>query len=119
MKMEIIEIKGQKIAEIQSEEVVMQTEQEALDIMADASYYGAKSIIIRAGNLSPDFFELRTRVAGDILQKFSNYMVKLAIIGDFEKYTSNSLQAFIAESNRGNQVFFVPDKDQALAKLAG
>ena len=46
-------------------------------------------------------------------------MVKLAIIGEFEKYKSESLKAFIRESNQGKQVFFVSDRDTAIAKIIG
>jgi len=30
-----------------------------------------------------DFFDLSTGLAGEILQKFVNYHVKIAIVGDF------------------------------------
>ena len=119
MELKILEKKKQKIAEIKSDEIVIKTPQDALDIMADASYYEARSLIIREKNLSPEFFDLRTRIAGEIIQKFSNYIVKIAIIGDFEKYKSESLKAFIRESNRGRQIFFVPDREIAIAKLHG
>ena len=105
MELKILEEKNQKIAEIKSDEIVIKTPQDALDVMADASYYEARSLILREKNLSPEFFDLRTRVAGEILQKFSNYMVKIAIIGEFEKYKSESLKAFIRESNKGKQNF--------------
>jgi hypothetical protein len=119
MELKIIEENNQKIAEIISSEIVIHDAQGALDLMADAGYYGARSIMIYEKNLKPAFFDLHTGMAGDILQKFSQYRVKLAIIGDFEKYQSKSLKAFILESNRGSQVFFVPDRETAIARLAG
>ncbi len=63
------------------------------------------------------FYDLKTQIAGEILQKYANYRVKLAIVGDFEKYTSNSLKAFILECNRGNQIFFCSDLDIALGNF--
>jgi len=119
MELKIFEINQQKIAEINSEEIVINDIQEALDLMADAGYHGARRIISYEMNFKPEFFELRTGMAGELLQKFSQYRVKLAIIGEFEKYQSKSLTAFIAESNRGNQIFFVPDRDTAIARLTG
>ena len=56
-------------------------------------------------------------MAGEILQKFSNYRMKLAIIGEFEKYKSKSLKAFITESNRGNLIFFAPDRDATISRI--
>jgi hypothetical protein len=119
MELKIIEANNQKIAEIVSDDIVINDTQGALDLMAEAGYYQAKCIILSEFNLKPDFFELRTGMAGEILQKFSQYSVKLAIIGEFEKYKSKSLKAFIVESNRGNQIFFVPDRDTAIARLSG
>jgi hypothetical protein len=117
MEMRIHHIGGKTIAEIISEGVLVNTVQDALDIMADASYQGATNMILHEKNLVPDFFDLKTGLAGEILQKFSNYHMRLAIVGDFVKYQSKSLHAFITESNRGNRVFFVPDVQTAKKKL--
>jgi hypothetical protein len=68
-------------------------------------------------NLDPGFFDLKTGMAGTILQKFSNYQMKLAIIGDFDKFNSHALNAFIVECNRGRHIFFVSDFDSAVKKL--
>jgi hypothetical protein len=119
MELNILELKDHKIAEVISDEIVINNARDALDLMASAGYYGARSLILGETNLSPEFFDLRTRVAGEILQKFSNYRIKLAIIGEFERYESKSLKAFIRESNRGNQIFFVPDRDTAITKIVG
>lgn len=51
------------------------------------------------------------------LQKFSTYDFKLAIIGDFSKHKSKSMQDFIRESNKGNRIYFVDDLASALKKL--
>ncbi|BBI34059.1 hypothetical protein KCTCHS21_34580 [Cohnella abietis] len=53
-----------------------------------------------------------------ILQKFINCRVKIAIVGDFSVYSSNSLKDFIRESNQGKDIFFQPDEEQAIAKLS-
>lgn len=90
-----------------------------LDIMATFSYYHAcknLGLIILKESLSDAFFDLKSGFAGDILQKFSNYQVKLIIVGDFSEYTSKSLHAFIRECNRGNQVFFLGSVDEAIEK---
>lgn len=117
MHFTIQEINEHKIAVVDSPGLKIETGQEALDLMANAGYLGARAIILPAENLSGDFFDLKTGVAGDILQKFSNYRMKLAITGSFEGYQSRSLAAFIRESNRGNLVFFVPDMETALDYL--
>jgi len=119
MELKILEEKNIKIAEIKSDKIVIRTTQDALDIMADAEYYGARSLILGEKNFLPEFFDLSTKVAGEILLKFSNCRVKVAIIGEFEKYQSKSLSAFIGESNKGNLVFFVTDRKAAISKIIG
>jgi len=64
-----------------------------------------------------DFFRLKTGLAGEILQKFVNYRMKIAIVGDFSIYTSKSLKDFIYESNKGKHIFFVPSEKEAIEKL--
>jgi hypothetical protein len=54
-------------------------------------------------------------MAGEILQKFSNYRIKLAIVGDFSKYTKKSIRDFIRESNNTGHINFVGTLDEALA----
>ncbi len=80
--------------------------------------YGNNHIIINKSAICEDFFHLSTKIAGDILQKFINYHVKTAIIGDFSAYTSKSLKDFIYESNNGKDIFFLPDEKNAIKKLS-
>ena len=105
------------IAELTDENFVISQAQDVLDIFGDLMFAGCDRLIIHERSLHTDFFALKTRLAGDILQKFSNYRVKLAIVGDFEKYNSKSLQDFITESNKSNTVFFTDTFDTAFQKL--
>lgn len=72
---------------------------------------------IRQKVISEDFFRLSSGIAGEVLQKFINYRTKLAIIGDFSKYTSKPLHDFIYECNKGDDIFFVDNLEQAVEKL--
>lgn len=117
--MEIIihELHGTKIAEIRSDDLVINNVQDALDIMANADALGARKIILYEKNISPEFFQLKTGLAGEVLLKFTNYKVDLAIIGEFSKYKSKSLEAFIYETNKGNQFYFVQNIETAKNRL--
>ncbi|GIP56935.1 hypothetical protein J15TS10_07490 [Paenibacillus woosongensis] len=75
-------------------------------------------IVIEKSLISESFFDLKTRLAGEILQKFINYQVKAAIVGDFSMYSSQSLKDFIYECNKGNDIFFLSTEQQALEKLS-
>jgi len=56
-------------------------------------------------------------MAGEILQKCSNYKFRLEITGYLSKYTSKRLRDFIRESNRGNRVFFTDDLQRVIQRL--
>lgn len=89
-----------------------------LDLMGDLGYnHDCSKVIINEGQMPQDFFDLKTRIAGEILQKCINYGFRIAIIGEFSKYNSNSLNDFIKESNKGTAAFFVTDIETALEKL--
>ena len=119
MDIKIKKLKGINIAEIVSDEVLIQDVQDAVDLMAECNYRDAECIILKEINLTKDFFDLKTRIAGEILQKFSNYRLRLAIAGDFSKYTSKSLKDFIYESNRTGRIYFTASVDEAYEKLSG
>jgi hypothetical protein len=117
MEFEIIEIKGDLIAVLKSSGMIIRETQDALDLMAEASYMNSQKIILREDQLAPAFFDLKSGIAGDILQKFSTYNVRLAIVGDFSKYTSKSLKDFIFESNKYGRINFLYSLEEACEKL--
>jgi hypothetical protein len=110
-------IENIEIAELTDRMFVLSDVQDVLDLMGDCGVNSCNRMIIREENLTPDFFRLHTGLAGEILQKFSTYSFKLAIVGDFSKYSSKSLQDFIRESNKGNRIFFTATFDDAVRKL--
>jgi hypothetical protein len=92
--------------------------QDILDMMASAQYQcECIGMVLYKESLNESFFDLKTGLAGEILQKISNYRFKLAIVGDFSHYTSKSLKDFIYECNKGNMVYFKEDLDSALSAL--
>jgi hypothetical protein len=118
MEIAISEINGIQLAEVISDKIIINETQDALDLMAECNYKGSWKIIVQEKNIVSDFFDLRTGLAGDILQKFSTYHVQLAIIGNFSKYTSKSLKDFIFESNRYGRINFVSSIEEARIRLA-
>jgi hypothetical protein len=113
------EIDNSIIAEVTDETFVISDIEDTLDLMGDLAAVNCSMIILYEKNLHPDFFRLKTGLAGEILQKFSNYNFKLAIVGNLSKYMSKRFQEFIYESNRGNRIFFCDNLDSALVKLMG
>jgi hypothetical protein len=112
------QIENTIIAELTDEHFIISQGQDVLDLMGDLiAIDNCSTIILRENNLHADFFMLQSGLAGEVLQKFSNYRFKLAIIGDFSNYSSQSFQDLIRESNKGNRIFFVSNIKEALSKL--
>lgn len=119
MKITVIKENNIEIAIVNSNEILIKDVQSALDFMATINYEtGCNRIIINKSAICEDFFDLKTRIAGEILQKFINYHVKIAIVGDFSGYSSKSLKDFIYESNKGRDIFFLSNEGQAIEKLS-
>ncbi len=118
MKIQINEKADSRIAIVENDGIVLQSTQDALDFMATLGYqYHCDKVVLHIVHISADFFDLKTGLAGEILQKYTNYGVKLAIVGDFSIFSSKSLHDFMRESNKGQQIFFLPDKASAVEKL--
>ncbi|MHC1682636.1 MAG: DUF4180 domain-containing protein [Clostridiaceae bacterium] len=119
--MKITKIKNNdvEIAIVNSNEILITDVQSALDLIATVSYETrCDYMILNKSAVCEEFFNLRTRLAGEILQKFINYNMKIAIVGDFSVYTSKSLKDFIYESNKGNAIFFMSNEEKAIEKLS-
>jgi hypothetical protein len=87
--------------------------QDALDVIGGA-FSRADVVAVPAGRFDERFFNLRTGLAGEIMQKFVNYRMRLAVVGDISAHVaaSTALRDLVVESNRGNHVWFVADLDE-------
>ena len=103
--MKIKKIDNTNIAIIEETEKINSV-RDISDLMANAYYNECAGLVINKEYLVEGFFDLKTRIAGEILQKFSNYNMKMSIVGDFSVYDSKSLHDFIYECNNGNLIFF-------------
>jgi len=94
--------------------------QDAVDIIGETWHSRADLVAIPVGRLNEGFFTLSTGLAGEFIQKFVNYQVAIAIVGDLSAQlaASSALRAFVHESNRGRQVWFLRDLGE-LAQALG
>ena len=107
-----------EVAIVKSSEMIIKDVQSAIDFMMTIKYEtNCNKIALNKEAIVEDFFILSTGMAGEILQKFITYQIKLAIYGDYSKYTSKPLKDFIYESNNGKDIFFVESEEEAIRKL--
>ena len=120
MNLEAMTANGQTVAVLTGAVPAITDVQSALDVMMAAKHEtGSRLLAIEKTALPEDFFILSTGLAGEILQKFTNYGVKCAVFGDFSGCTSKPLQDFIRESNRGSGVYFAADRAEEVERLTG
>ncbi|GHE94294.1 hypothetical protein GCM10017786_29150 [Amycolatopsis deserti] len=95
------------------------SEADAIEAMGQLYGQEVEMVVLPVEQLDPGFFDLSTGIAGAVTQKFLNYGFRLAIVGDIERFTaaSEALAAYVRESNRGRQVWFLSDVDALEARL--
>lgn len=114
-----IEENGALCVLVESDEPVITDAQSAIDLLMSAQYdVGSKNIVIPKQLVAEDFFVLSTGLADEVLQKYVNYGGRMAIYGDYSRYTSKPLKDFMYESNKGRDFFFVSTRDEAVTALA-
>ncbi|MDR3086090.1 MAG: DUF4180 domain-containing protein [Christensenellaceae bacterium] len=115
----IKDVRGNSVVAIwEGEGVCVASAQDALDMLANVHYEAcAKALLLPKSAVAEAFFDLKTGLAGEVLQKFVNYRLALCILGDFSGYGSQALRDFIYESNKGGQILFMNDKEEALNRL--
>ena len=92
----------------------------ARDAIAEALGAGAAVVVVPVERLDPSFLDLSTGVAGDVVQAFVNYQLRLVVLGELSPtaLASRALSAFVREANRGRQTWFVADDLELEARLA-
>jgi hypothetical protein len=103
---------------------IIEDERSAVDLIGEAAGEEAEVVVIPVERLDDAFFRLRTRVAGDIMQKFTMYGILLVILGDISRHVaaSSALGDLVKETNQGDHVWFLPglaELDERLARRTG
>lgn len=120
MKTEIIRKNNQEAAVIYNDGLLITDSPSALDFIMSVRYgTGCTNIAVNKEAITERFFVLSTCLAGEILQKCTNYGVRLAIYGDFSGYTSKPLRDFMYECNHGRDFYFQPSASLAADRLLG
>ena len=102
---------GAQILLCETEGPALSSEQDALNLIGESFGHEIAVVAIPAQRLDSRFFSLSSGIAGAFTQKFVTYQIKLAIIGDISSHLeqSSALRAYVHETNRGNQVWFLDD----------
>ncbi len=118
--MQFHNFEGVDIAAMSTSGNPLESEQDALDIVGACYGHTVDWIAIPVSRLSPDLFDLSTRKLGAILQKFQNYSLKIAIIGDVSPHieASNAFRDFVYEAQSGKSLRFSDDLETLRASFS-
>jgi hypothetical protein len=97
--------------------VIIRSANDILDILGFGGEHDTNLLMLEETNFSAAFYDLGSGIAGEIVQKFSNYRVRAVIVGSFESVRSKRFREFMAEANKGNKLRFTKEKDEALRWL--
>jgi len=111
MTAKLIEQLNYRLLVLNSEGPILSRTQDLLDLIQEAFAQKASVLVIPVPRLDPAFFQLRSGLAGEFVQKVVNYQLKLVVVGDISAHVaaSDALRDFVREANRGQTIFFVSD----------
>ena len=113
MNYQIREIESKKYIELISTTEPLSTENDALDLIALCWEHETIALMIHYAALSEDFFKLKTKLAGNMIQKFINYGIKAAAIIPQETTQKGRFKEMAMETNKGNHFRLYESKEEA------
>lgn len=93
--------------------------QDVLDLIGAAWGQAAEVVAVPVARLGDDFFRLRSGLAGEVMQKFVNYHLRMVILGDISPWieVSASVRDLVRECNAGDHIWFVANLDELDLRL--
>ncbi|MDU5145775.1 MAG: DUF4180 domain-containing protein [Paenibacillus dendritiformis] len=113
MNYKIVENGTKKYIELISGPTPISTEQDAADLVALCREHDLDFLMLHGEALSEDFFNLRTGVAGRMMQKFITYSVKTAVVIPDPSVNKGRFKEMVTESNRSNQFGVFASREDA------
>jgi hypothetical protein len=115
MEIGIINYKNARILECLSPITGME---DALDVVAASHEHDSDRFLLESPVLPDTFFDLRTRFAGEFVQKLQNYRIRTAgVIPPMSEY-SERFREFLVEARRGQMFRVFTTRAEALDWLA-
>ncbi|MCX6121727.1 MAG: DUF4180 domain-containing protein [Ignavibacteriales bacterium] len=108
---------GKQYMASRSSKRFIHTPQDILDLLACGNENETNLFLLEETNFISEFYDLKTGLAGEILQKISTYRARQAIVGSFEMAESKKFGEVMVELNKGSQVRFARTKEEAVSWL--
>jgi PadR family transcriptional regulator, regulatory protein AphA len=115
---QIIQYNGVNIIEFLPSDEMIQGERDMLDLFAETYDADTNRILLSAANLPPAFYDLKTGLAGEVLQKFSTYSIRAAAVLTPELVGTGRFREMVVEANRSSTFRVYFDREAALEWLS-
>ena len=115
----IHEVPGGRILEYPAKGAPLGNVLSSLEMIGAARGHGAGWIAGPWKRLGDAFFQLRNGIAGEVLQRFVTYQLRMAVVGEIAPFcaASKALHDFVVECNRGIDVWFVGNLGELRERL--
>jgi len=110
--MHLVEKHGRRYLEGAATDRFIEREENAVALVGLCGEHSVERLLLYAANFSESFFDLKSGLAGAVLQKFVNYHVKVALVIPSD-LVQGRFREYILEANRGNQFRAFQEKDDA------
>ena len=88
-----------------------------MDVVAACFEQSTQAVLIDRPALPPEFFDLRTGVTGELVQKLAQYGIRLACVVPDLGAQPERFREFAREANRGDRAHVFESRDGAVAWL--
>ena len=113
MNYSIFENKNAKYLEFKNGNKKLFNESDGLEVINICFETGIRSIMLHEEMISQDFFNLKTGLAGFVLQKLINYRIKAALVMKDDSRLIGRFKEMASESNNRNEFRVFMNKDVA------
>ncbi len=113
MNYQIINFNNKKYLEFISTPTPIRSESDALEMVALCGENDTHLLMIHYAALSEDFFKLKTKVAGNILQKLMNYHIKAVAVIPNEIIQKGKFRDLALEMNKGHHFRMYETREEA------
>lgn len=108
----VVEKNDIKYLEANVGSITIRNEQDILNFIAHCGMYDTNRIMLHEDNFPEEFFDLKTTIAGSIMQKISQYYIKAAIV-IHENRIKGRFGEMVLESKKMSDVRYFTNKDDA------
>jgi len=115
--MEIIAVHNENdvtFVECKPSERLISSEQDAVDLIGLCGYHQTNNLLLFAKNVDESFFDLKCKLAGEILQKCMNYYMRLAMVLPSDVENNKRFNEMALETNKGNYFRIFKTREEAV-----